>query len=322
IERDVFAPIALASPIQLPRGWSIAGFADPNSIDFQFSQSVSEGWYDGEAHGDNSDPGSDAENARFDGNWLLPETDYFEMLMQTPGAPPPEGYSPVVTDVDVNRTPRQTFMIRFQSGTGQLVRGSAPAIVIDPRPTSVGRGFFPQNLRWIRANRIEDARQWTERVVNADDLNGDGSVNHIDATFRVVAIGNFSNDTVLAGPVARLALYREEDLARGLGARGLNRETNSLYAPIAQEGRIAFDLEGLFSAPNFIDEPGEVRIAINRWMQGDTNFVEAGGFEDSDTDGDGNIFGDAAAGGFAPDTPMAKIFIVQPGTGELTGVSR
>lgn len=327
IDRDVFAPIAIATPIQLPKGWAIAGYADPNTIDQCFQNCANagqlsfnfDGWYDSIAYGDNGlNTGDDA---RRDGNWLLPETAYYETFMQAPDAQEPDGYSSVISGADAQRTPRQTFMVRFESGTGLLVRGAAPALVIDPRPTSLGRGDFPPEMRWARANRIEDARAWAERVVTTDDMNGNDVIDGEDGYLRTLVVGNFSNDTVLAGPVARLALYREEDLAQGLGAKGLNRETNSLYLPIADGERIAFDLEGLFSDHPFIDEPGEVRIAINRWMQGDTNFVEAGGFEDSDTDGDGNIYGDAADG-VAPDTPMAKIFIVQPGTGELTGVSR
>lgn len=319
LERDVFAPVGLSSPIQMPGGWVVAGYADPNTMDIQIATGISEGWYDSEAYGDEGQPSGDA--ARLDGNWVLPETAYYEPFMLAPGAPPPDGFSSAVSGSDISRTPRQTFMVRFRSGTGQLVRGAAPALVIDPRPTAIGRGLFTPDVRWMRANRIEDARAWADRVLRQDDVNSDGVADFIDETFRVVAIGNFSNDTVLAGPVSRLALFRAKDLAVGLGAKGLNRQTNSLYAPIEQQGRIAFDMTGLFDGHPFISDPEGVRIGINRWIQGDTNFVAAGGFAASDTDNDGNVYGDPA-GAVAADDPKARIYLVEQGTGELTGVSR
>ena len=319
VERDVFAPVGASAQIQMPKGWTVAGYADPNTIDIRISSLFTEGWYNSEAYGDAGQ--ARGETARLDGNWLLPETAYYETFMLAPGAPPPSGFTSTVSGADISRTPRQTFMVRFQSGTGQLVRGAAPALVIDPRPTAIGRGLFTPDVRWMRANRIEDARAWAQRVLRQDDVNSDGVADFIDETFRVITIGNYSNDTVLAGPVSRLALFRAEDLAQGLGAKGLNRATNSLYAPIERSGRIGFDLTGLFENHPFIDEPNEVRIGINRWIQGDTNFVAAGGFENSDTDGDGNVYGDAGDGVEA-DTPKAKIFIVEHGTGELTGVAR
>ncbi len=318
IERDVFAPVGLSSPIQMPLGWAVAGYADPNTIDIQISAGISEGWYDSEAYGNEGQTSGEA--ARLDGNWVLPETAYYERFMLAPGAPPPGGFSSVVSGADISRTPRQTFMVRFRSGTGEIVRGASPAVVVDPRPTALGRGLFTPDVRWMRANRIEDARAWAARVLRQGDVNGDGVTDFIDETFRVVSIGNFSNDTVLAGPVSRLALFRAEDLAEGLGAKGLNRSTNTLYAPIEREGRIAFDMS-LFDGHPFIDEPNEVRLGINRWIQGDTNFVAAGGFTNSDTDGDGNVYGDAGDG-IEADTPRALIFVVEHGTGELTGVSR
>ncbi|USN98420.1 MAG: hypothetical protein H6810_09600 [Phycisphaeraceae bacterium] len=324
-EREVFAPIALASPIRLPRGWAVSGYADPNTIDQCLRNCALsgnhfqdfEGWYDSTAYGD--DGSSAGDEARLDGNWLLPETAYYEVFMQAPGAQPPDDYTSAVSAVDSQRDPRQTFMVRFKSGTGELMRGSRPAIVLDPRPTSLGRGVLPQELRWARANRIEDAREWCERVINTEDLDENEAVDGLDAYYRAITLGSFSNDTVLAGPVSRLALYRDEDLVKGLGASGLNKETNSLYKPIDADGRIEFDLPGLFANNALIATPGDVRIAIDRWMQGDTNFIAANGFQNSDMDGDGNIYGD---GGDSPDTPMAKLFVVQPGTGELTEVKR
>lgn len=331
VRRDVFAPIPLASPLLLPRGFTVAGYADPNTIDQCFrncreSRALDrEGWYNSQAYGD---AGSAAGTvAKQDGNWLLPETSLFEPGVQAPGLP-----ESLIRGANVGRTPRQTFMIRFASGTGAMVRGTSPSLVLDPRPSSLGRGLFTGQARWMRANRVEDPRAWTSRVLTTEDLNGNGLVDQEDLYFRALAIGNYSNDTVLTGPVARVALFRDDELVKGLGASGLNRETNSLYRPIVEEqgdgpqmfgaqGSIRFDM-GLFEGNDVIRNPDDVRIGINRWVQGDTNFIAAGGFNRSDTDGDGNIYGDAAAGDLPPDEPRAKIFFVQPGTGDLTEVSR
>jgi len=330
VEREVFAPVSQTSPILLPRGYAVAGFADPQTIDqcFQFCPSTRpidyEGWYDSQAYGNEGSP--QGESARLDGNWLLPETFLYEPRMQAPGS---EGS--LITGASRTRTPRQSFMIRFESGTGQLVRGSRPAIVIDPRPSALGRDMFLGATRWMRADRIEDARDWASRVLASDDVDGNGVVQSNDRWLKAVAIGNFSNDTVLAGPVARLAMFRESDLVSGLGASGVNKDTNSLYFPIVTEttglvqaigtaGSIRFDL-GLFDG-DVISTPNEVRIGINRWIQGDTNFIAAGGFDRSDADGDGNIFGDAASGDIPADEPRAKLYFVQPATGDLTEVLR
>lgn len=331
VRRDVFAPIPLASPLVLPRGFTIAGYADPNTIDQCFRNCQAsrgldrEGWYNSQAYGDGGSPQGEA--AKLDGNWILPETSLFEPDVQAPGLPESR-----IRGVNVARTPRQTFMIRFASGTGSLVRGASPSLVLDPRPSSLGRGLFTGQTRWMRANRVEDPRSWMMRVLMTEDLNGNGVVDREDLFLRALAIGNFSNDTVLSGPVARVALFRDDELVKGLGASGLNRETNSLYRPIVEDqgdgpqmfgaqGSIRFDMD-LFEGNAVIRNPGDVRIGLNRWIQGDTNFIAAGGFDRSDTDGDGNIYGDAATGNLPPDEPRAKIFFVQPGTGDLTEVSR
>lgn len=332
IERDVFAPIPLASPLELPGAWSVAGFADPNTIDRELDSTLGtfEGWYDSAGYGDNGSVSTAAQDARLEGNWLLPETWLYERVMQAPGAPPPSGYSPLVTGADnANRTPRQTFMIRFESGTGLLARSDRPAIVVDARPSSLGRGVLPVEMRWARADRMEDARVWARRVLETTDIDGDGASPFLDPlartrdeTLRVVTIGNYSNDTVLAGSVSRVALFREDQLAQDLEVRRYDRERDWLYASLEDAGRMEFDL-GLFSAnASIFQGQGDVRIGLNRWVQGDTNFIAAGGFASSDTDNDGNVYGDREDGGGPADQPRARIFFIHPATGDLQEVVR
>lgn len=339
VRRDVFAPAPLATPLLLPRGFSVSGYADPNSIDQCFRRCLDnpqpvdrEGWYDAEAYSNRGVPGGAL--ARLEGNWVLPETFLFEPDVQGPGVRSQASGDPSsrITGANVGRTPRQSFMIRFESGTGQLVRGSRPSLVLDPRASSLGRGLFTGSYRWMRANRAEDAKAWTSRVLSTRVLDAGGLEDVNFLYLQTLAIGNYSNDTVLAGPVARIALFRENELVSGVGASGVNRETNSLYRPAVEPegdepmdfgtatGVIRFDMN-LFEG-TFIRQADQVRIAINRWMQGDTNFIAAGGFDRSDVDGDGNVFGDAASGNLPADEARAKIYFVQPSTGELTEVLR
>jgi prepilin-type N-terminal cleavage/methylation domain-containing protein len=330
VERDVFAAVDYSSPMQLPKGWAVAGYADAGTIDRVISiggpsGTVMDGWYDSEAYGDdgmNLVTGATPDPVRDAGHWLLPESDLYEKFMQGPGATPPSGasFQSQVSGADLERTPRQSFMLRFESGTGLLQRGGRPALVLDPRPSSLGRGEFTGAARWLRADRIDDAQAWLNRVLTTADVNSDGVVDATDPSYRLWAAGNFSNDTVLAGTVSRLAIFEEDKLTGGLGASGLNRETGSLYLPIAEEGRIAFDMS-LFADSAVITDPEDVRLGITRWIQGDTNFVEVG-FANSDTDGDGSIYGDAETANASADQPVARIYFVHPGTGELTEVAR
>lgn len=321
VEREVYAPVDFASTLQMPRGWSIAGYADAGSIDRLPSTGgvaspFSDGWYDSIAYGDNGTVTMTPDPVRAAGHWVLPETDLYEKFMQGHGVgAAPNGFTSRVNGTDALRTPRQSFMLRFESGTGLLRRGGRAALVLDPRPTSLGRLATGNENRWTRANRIEDAVAWTARVLDTLDVDDMVGYNLLtDEDYRLELIGNFSNDTVLAGAVSRLAIFEEAELAAGLGARGLNRETNSLYEPIATQGRISFDMS-LFDGSTAIQDPEDVRLGITRWIQGDTSFLDAGTF-DSDSDGDGSVYGDP------DDAPVARIYFVHPGTGELTEVGR
>ena len=331
IRRDVFAPIPLASPLEMPGAWSVAGFAAPNTVDRVLSTAdgTFEGWYDSAAYGDNGSMSTDAEDARLEGNWVLPETWLFERVMQAPGATPPSGYSPLVTGAEnANRTPRQSFMIRFESGTGLLARSDRPALVVDARPSSLGRGDLPVEMRWAKADRMEDARDWTRRVLETTDIDGDGASPFLDPlartrdeTLRVVTIGNYSNDTVLAGSVSRVALFREDQLAQDLEVGRYDREQDWLYSSLEDAGRMEFNLALFDANSTLFQDQGDVRVGINRWIQGDTNFIEAGSFDGSDGDGDGNIYGDQEDS-LSADQPRARIFFIHSATGDLQEVQR
>ncbi|MEL6741273.1 MAG: hypothetical protein AAFP26_11510, partial [Planctomycetota bacterium] len=117
--------------------------------------------------------------------------------------------------------------------------------------------------------------------------------------------------------VQQLALYDDRELAAGLRASGLNRQTNSLYAPFARNERLEFD-QTLFSD---YDE-AVLRRNINRWVAGDVAPAQDG---PSDLLGDGElIFNEDEAGGDETliDRPSSRVFTVQPYTGELVEIER
>ncbi len=97
IERDIFIPVSTFEPIELPRGWSVRGYAPPSTVDEQ--------WYeDTVLSGD-----------RDEGNWVFPETNYYDP-----------------TDANGGDR-RQTFLLRFDAVDGTAsVPKARDALLLDP----------------------------------------------------------------------------------------------------------------------------------------------------------------------------------------------
>ena len=89
-------------------------------------------------------------------------------------------------------------------------------------------------------------------------------------------------------------------MARDLGARRLNATTNSLYRPVARGSNQAGNQIYPDLFPGGLDV-NDLRIRINRWLDRDTN-------NDRTIDDD--------------DQPQARIYLLRPGTGDLTEVLR
>ncbi len=192
--RDVFVPLANYPAVQLPRGWSVRGFAPVGAVD----TGSDSGWY-------NQGKGSNRELSATTGNWVFPETAYFD---PTRGA---EGDN------------RQTFMIRFQGGTGVLRSDvTTPAVVLDFSPSTSFRTGSPwSEYRFDSTDRPEVLVRRAVARAAADPTFRTGSLPKI--------LGDLATDTVLTRAVSELALYDEKELAGAVGARGLNKATNSLY---------------------------------------------------------------------------------------------
>ncbi len=295
LERDIFVPIATGETIQLPKNWSVRGYATPGMmIDYLSDGREITKWYTSPMYGQMNANSP----AKEDRNWVFPESGFYAKDSQSFGAAPGGG---IGSFGNSDPTGRQSFMVRFDSKTGALSRDTNAALFIDPRP-SRERPFGDRPTlddRWKRVDLADDTRQWAVRMLKAPNFGGSGQWDQGDTAQRVGYIGNASNDTVLVKPVTRLALYDEQALARGIGARGLNRSTNTIYKPYDQSNpgsQIEID-DALFAT--FNDE--QVRVDINRWVDGDTTL-------------DGNFNED--------DEPESRIFTIQPYSGELQEVLR
>jgi prepilin-type N-terminal cleavage/methylation domain-containing protein len=300
VRRDVFAPVPQAAAYEMPTFWNVRGFAPARSmIEWVPGERPREEvavWYNSPLYG-----GRDADDdAKLEGNWVFPETGFYNVESQASAAGPN------------TFTTRQSFMIRFDARTGGVSSNRDPALFVDPRPSTADRPGGerpPATQRWLRADRAENLAAWAQGMIEANpfDLNGrplNPPYTQVNENARLSFIGVASNDTVLVKPVTRVAVYDERRMASAIGARRLNPETNSLYRPYdpASPGLIAIDTSLFPQSPS----EDEIRTRINRWVEGDTtgeNGVPDGTIDDADV-------------------PEARLFLLQPVTGELAEVLR
>jgi Tfp pilus assembly major pilin PilA len=318
---DVFVPYSSGETIQLPENWMVRGYAPPGSMLDPFTpvQPLQAGdefgrlvsiWYDTPLYGDNDvmDP------IKKEANWVFPETGFYALDAQHVGGDPVSG--DLGNPPTPQRTPRQSFMVRFDGQTGQLSLSTRAAIFVDPRPSRERPYGDQPNLddRWKRVDLADSVNRWALRIIQATDLDGDnGAYRNADFALRELLIGNASHDTILVKGVSRLALYEESALARDLGARGVNATTGTIYDDYPQDDS---------TAPIEIDDalwqtyPGddELRVLINRWIEGDTNGNPSG------PGGDGIIrFSDDPE---LSDNPVSRLYLIQPYSGELQEIFR
>ncbi len=253
LRREVFAPAG--PPVQLPRNFMLRGYLPPQSVtsDFYGNSAASTGYSPNQAA------------------WAFPETDFFNAES---------------TDAGLDRN---TFLVRFEAGTGALVGASTePVLVFAPRRSSAGRQAQP--FSDFRADRdgVEDPVRFVKRVLSAPTLSSQE---------KVRLLGRESSDIVMARPVQQIALYDESRLASALRAR-IDPDTGAIYAAPPQSG----DLQQFGSyAPRYVPaQPQDISIdRINDWIEGDTDLD--GRFE---TGEDG-------------DRPLARLYSVDRYTGAL-----
>lgn len=309
IVRDVFVPSGGIEAIQLPRYWTVRGYAPPASmLDSMSDGSEISEWYATDMYGGSSPSGL----AKLEGNWVFPESGFYDVDAASHGDPGAAG--------------RQTFMVRFDALTGAISRSTRGALLVDPRPSAEDRdAIAPSDPgAWTRVDRADDLTVWAQRVLTDPDPNGDGRAYTAEDTRRRLELaGKASNDTVLMKPVTRLALADERRVARGVRARGLNGDTQSLYKPF-RRGQFRSEYDGsVFGLADGALDLDQVRKNINSWIIGDTaNDDDAGSNSLSPNDpiGDGEINLDPDDT-ILDDNPEAAVFVISPYTGELREVN-
>lgn len=201
--RDIFVPTGQQA-FSLPPGWMVRGLAPIGTLHDPLSDPS--GWYESESERQ-FEMGSGSGRPWW--NWIFPETGFFD-----PKKAKDESAGPGTSS-------RQTFMIRFESGTGMVKTGDRRmALVVEPSPSNAFRTQLP--YRYYRFNRGDDVATVVEQILKTRD----SDLSHTD---KLKLLGDQASDTVLALGVTEIAMYREVDLAAALGARGLNRATGSLY---------------------------------------------------------------------------------------------
>ena len=231
-QRDVFVPIAGMEAVGLPPGYAVRGFV-------LGTQLRDEDWYEELTEynppSGTLQPGGGSD--RGPGAWVFPETDFYDQTAQDDGAD------------------RQTFMIRFEAGTGALSRVNTSALVLDPRLSGENRDVFA-GTSLEPVNQAEDLRSWAVRAAVSRDPAVLAAITEI--------LGNESSDTVLARAVTDIALYRERRMAQMLGLRGLNRQTDTIYEP-GDEPEID---SALFRDATLASDRVALETRITQWIEG------------------------------------------------------
>ncbi|MCW5766416.1 MAG: prepilin-type N-terminal cleavage/methylation domain-containing protein [Phycisphaeraceae bacterium] len=223
--RDVFVPLDTVEPIELPRGWMVRAYAPQSALGV-------EEWYDA--------GGGPLRYPATGPAWVFPETGFYDL-----------------SAADAGRD-RQSFMIRFEGGTGSVLAGVPdPVLVVSPRPSDAQRPTST-NLEWRRPDRASDLRRWAVRILT-------DRRNLTDQERRAI-IGGQSSDVVLARGTTMIALYDERRMAAALGVR-TDPISGSLYEIDPGE----FDAGRQGVVPRFVTGiPGNA-ASMSRWIEGYAN---------------------------------------------------
>lgn len=232
VQREIFVPLSTLEPVELPRNWMVRGYIPA------FTLNTAGSWYEANSAGIRY--GGTAGEAA----WVFPETGFYNDSFPAPD----EGKK------------RQTFMVRFQAGSGVMSPTTASEVlVLSPRKSSQNR---PQGVNdlWKRADRATDYQRFVRRILNEPAIGFPRADNE-----RQELLGDESADTVLARPVWMLGVYDERKLAAALGA-SLDRATGCLYQDPLQ-----------VREPRFVEAAGrsspDIGRSIAQWMNGKTRLV-------------------------------------------------
>lgn len=179
-EIEIFVADPSSEPIRLPANFFVQGFVPAGQIIGQ-NDTQDYGWY------------SESRYQRNVSHWMFPESGFFDRTVTS------------ANDADREGRKRQSFFVRFESGTARLASGdNRPALFYDPAPGTAFRGTGPWDQDRFRPDRRVDHIALVKEVLasSLSDVN------------RERLIGDRSPDTVLARPVSRFALF---DASRMVG---------------------------------------------------------------------------------------------------------
>ena len=253
VQREVFVPVTAFEPVSLPRNWVVRGYATAGAVDAS--------WYETSSGLTRYTQGASA--------WVFPETGFFDADLTGQAS---DAYN------------RQTFMVRFEGGTG-AVSPAAPhaALVIYPRDSRLNRTANPviATTPALRLDTAQDILRTAQRIMT------DRLTVTTEADRRKL-LGEQSGDCILVKPVTQLALHDETRLAAALGIR-INPVTGCIYAG----GKSPLFVQPTTTGGSSQPVTGQ---RIGQWIEGDTNF-------------DGQfVFGSETNGRI--DEPQAKLYIL------------
>ncbi len=242
-KRDMFVPDGSVQPVSLPGGWMVRGLVTDNDTTAQ--------WF--------ADPDPSTNRS----NWVFPETGFYDQFSQIDG------------------DDRQTFMVRFEGGTGRIKSDNTEALVLLRRPSVSDRSGRPGAQELFDAE--DPARFMRGHMADRNFMRVDDP---ILVQSRANMMGNVSSDTVLTRPVWAVALYLERELAIALDLR-VNQDTGALYDDAMTPSPITnFDLDkasdwletGNVTEPTAFAEgtPGALLFTFNRADGSLVDLVEAG----------------------------------------------
>lgn len=259
-DRDVFVPTPAFEPVQLAAGWVVHGLVPAGVLVSTPQRNLQ--WFE-------DLPGRALDEDQR--NWVFPETDFYDALVSDDGGD------------------RQTFMIRFNGGTGSVALGdSREALIVSPRPTAAGRTNDPFGDH--RVDATADMISTVRRALNRDDYGNGQSPGQLTVLF-----GDQSGDTILARTVEQIALYKLSDLASDLGLK-LNRDTGVFYAASDEP-----ELDPRRGSDIFYDR-------VRWWIEGNTSAARDGRDDNRWIVNDEN------------DRPVARIYTIQRYSGQLQPV--
>lgn len=225
VRREVFVPMPEARSVVLPQGWSVRAYAAPGELEIN-QNGKRHGWYDVPAGAGARDfPPGDPRP----GQWVFPETSFYAT----------EGNSSVSGgQLGQQGLNRQSFVVRFRAGTGQVMTSDARQVLVVDAVASLGTtgDWRPAGPPWAdhRLDLAPDQARFVSRLLSRSDVDGDGAASQADLAWMRALLGDEATDSILCRNVVELALYDERELVARVGSGKPNAATGTIYGDEAR----------------------------------------------------------------------------------------